>query len=49
METVTVSREEYNQMKCELQTLRHSELYERLLAFEKNIQTQKFTRKDLGF
>ena len=50
MKTITISKTEYNQMKKELETLRNSELYERLLEFEKNIKEGKiFTRKDLGF
>lgn len=48
-ETITVQREEYEQMKRELETLRQSKLYERLLEFEKNIAKKKYTRKDLGF
>jgi PHD/YefM family antitoxin component YafN of YafNO toxin-antitoxin module len=48
-ETITISKEEYEQMKKELSTLRHTKLYERLLQFEQNIEKAKFTRKDLGF
>ena len=50
METVTISRGEYEEMKHELATLRKSDLYKRLLEFELNIsQGKKLTRKDLGF
>ena len=41
---------QFEQMQMEIETLRHSSLYARLLEFEKNIaQGRKFTRKDLGF
>lgn len=50
MDTVTIPREDYDQMKHELETLRRSDLYKRLLEFELNIsQGKKLTRKDLGF
>lgn len=46
METVTVERVEFEQMKHELETLRETKLYKRLLEFEKNIvEGKKFTRK----
>jgi hypothetical protein len=49
-DTVSVSREEYDRMMQELESLRNTQLYKRLLEFEKNIQDGKsFTRKDLGF
>ncbi len=49
-DTVTISKEEYEEMKRELETLRDSQLYKRLLEFEKNIADgNKYTRKDLGF
>ena len=49
METVTIPREEYEVMKQEIKTLRATALYKRLLSFEQNIKTKKYTRKDLGF
>ena len=49
METVTLSKEEFNQMKQELNTLKETEIYKRLLEFEENIKQKKFSRKDLGF
>ncbi|MBI4983613.1 hypothetical protein HZC32_03140 [Candidatus Woesearchaeota archaeon] len=50
METVTLPKVEFEQMKQELELLRNSHLYKRLLEFERNIlQGKKFTRKDLGF
>ena len=50
METITISREEYEQMHTELETLRHTPLYQRLCEFERNIaEGKKFTRKDIGF
>lgn len=48
-ETITIPKQEYEQMKSELSALRHTKLYERLLQFEQNIAKAKFTRKDLGF
>lgn len=49
METVTLLKEEYEQMKRELRALRKSKLYERLLEFEQNIaKGKKLTRSDLG-
>jgi len=37
-------------MKIEIELLRNSKLYIRLLEFEKNItEGKKYTRKDLGF
>ena len=49
METVTIPRADFELMKKEIETLRHTSLYKRLLEFEKNISKKKFTRKDLGF
>ncbi len=49
-EVVTISREKYLGMKREIETLRKTGLYKRLLEFEENIKTGKiYTRKDLGF
>ena len=50
METVTLPKAELEQLHRELETLRGSSLYKRLLEFEKNIsEGKKFTRADLGF
>ena len=50
METINVPKEEYEQMKSELETLKNTKIYKRLLEFEKNIaESKKFTRKDLEF
>ncbi len=50
METVTITKLEFEQMKKELKVLRNSKIYQRLLEFEQNILVgRKFTRKDLGF
>ena len=49
METVTIPKEDFELMKREIDTLRDTSLYARLLEFEKNISQKKFTRKDLGF
>jgi len=49
-DTVTVPRVEFEHMKQELDLLRGSKLYQRLLEFEENISKgKKFTRKNLGF
>ncbi|MBI2207967.1 hypothetical protein HYU50_00565 [Candidatus Woesearchaeota archaeon] len=48
--TITISKQEYSQMKEEIEFLRKTSLYKRLLQFEENIESGKiFTRKDLGF
>lgn len=49
METITIPRQEFEQMKRELLVLRDSKIYQRLLQFEKNIAKKKYTRQDLGF
>ena len=50
METITLPRSELEQLHKELETLRNSGLYKRLLEFEKNIsEGKRFTRADLGF
>ncbi len=50
METVTLPKAEYEQIQTELETLRHSTLYKRLLEFERNIaEGKKFSRNDLRF
>lgn len=48
METVTLPRKEFEAMKQEIELLRDSKLYKRLLEFEQNItQGKKLTRKEL--
>ncbi|MCX6708880.1 MAG: hypothetical protein NTW67_04520 [Candidatus Woesearchaeota archaeon] len=49
METITIPKVEYQVMLAELETLRRTDLYKRLLQFMQNIQGKKFTRADLGF
>ena len=50
METITLPKAELEQLHRELETLRNSGLYKRLLEFENNIaEGKRFTRKDLGF
>jgi len=47
-EVVTISKEKYLGMKKEIDTLRKTKLYERLLEFEENIRAGRiYTRKDL--
>lgn len=49
-EVVTLPKERYLRMKREIEALRKTKLYKRLLEFEENIKTGKiYTRKDLGF
>lgn len=49
METSTIPKQEFEQMKRELVILRDSRIYQRVLQFEKNIMKKKYTRQDLGF
>ncbi|HLC64982.1 MAG TPA: hypothetical protein VJI46_02540 [Candidatus Nanoarchaeia archaeon] len=50
METVTVRREEFEMMVREIESLRNTKVYQRLLEFEHNIKSgKKYGRKDLGF
>ena len=49
MDSVTISRSEFESMKKEIETLRNSRLYKRLLEFERNISEEALTREDLGF
>ena len=50
METITIPKAELEQLQKELEILRSSSLYKRLLEFERNInEGKRFTRKDLGF
>ena len=48
-ETVTIPMAEYELMVSEIETLRRTDLYKRLLQFVQNIHKNKFTRADLGF
>ena len=49
MDTVTLPKEEFEHMKKELETLRNSTLYKRLLDARENVKKEKFTRADVGF
>lgn len=50
METIEIPKRQFEQMKIEIETLRNSGIYIRLLEFEKNVsEGKKYTRKDLGF
>ena len=49
METITIPRTEYELMVTEIDALRRTDLYKRLLQFITNIQQKKYFRKDLGF
>lgn len=46
---ITISKKKYESMKKEIETLRNTKLYKRILEFEKNIAVKKYTREDLGF
>lgn len=48
-EMVTLTKEKYEQIVTELETLRRTDLYKRLFQFMLNIQKKKFSRADLGF
>lgn len=49
-ETVTVPRVEFERTKQELELLKESRLYQRLLEFEENVSKgRKFGRKSLEF
>ena len=50
METITLPKDQFERMKREIEVLKNSRLYKRLLEFEENISKgKKFTRDDLGF
>ena len=50
METVTIPKEEYEGLKQEVRTLKNTQLYKELLAFQKSVaKNGEFTRQDLGF
>jgi len=49
METVTIPKAKFEQIRQELETLRNTALYKRLLQFEQNIKEKKYSRTDLGF
>ena len=50
MEMITIPKERFMRMEIEIKMLKNSELYKRLLEFEKNIsEGKRYTRDDLGF
>jgi len=49
METITIPKIRFEEMKREIKTLRNSRIYIRLLEFERNVLKKRYTRKDLGF
>ena len=49
METITIPKIRFEEMKREIKTLRNSRIYIRLLEFERNVLKKMYTRKDLGF
>lgn len=49
-QTITLIKEDFDLMKREINTLRNTKLYTRLLEYMNNVLAgRKFTRKDLGF
>tara|TARA_Y100000310_G_C20621290_1_gene783438 strand:- start:1495 stop:1665 length:171 start_codon:yes stop_codon:yes gene_type:complete len=55
METITIPKEDFEQMqqeneklKGEVRVLRNTKLYKRLLECLGNLKEREFTRKDLG-
>ena len=49
-EFVKIPKYESEKMRIEINILRNSKIYKRLLEFEKNIsEGKRFSRKDLGF
>ncbi len=49
-ESILIPKALFEKIKTELEVLRKSKLYKRLLEFEKNIsEGKKYTRKDVGF
>lgn len=50
METVTIPKEQYKEMKESLEILKRLKIYKRLLEFENNLEKGKvYSREDLGF
>jgi len=49
METVTIPKRKFEEMKRKISVLKNMEIYKRLLEFERNIQVKRYTRRDLGF
>ncbi len=50
METINTPKIKFKEMQIELETLRKSRLYQRLLEFEQRIlQGKRYIRADLGF
>ncbi|MBU2616393.1 MAG: hypothetical protein KKB79_00210 [Nanoarchaeota archaeon] len=50
MELITIPKEKLEQIQKEINFLRNSSVYKRLLEFEENLSAgEKFTREDLGF
>ena len=48
-DTVTIPKKEYEQMKAEIETLRNTDLYKKILDSKKRLQKKIYTREDLGF
>ena len=50
MEMVTIPKEKLDRMEEEIELLKDSKIYKRLLEFEEKISKgKKYTRDDLGF
>jgi len=46
---ITISKEEYEDMKNEIKTLKNTNLYKKVLKANKDMNEKLYTRKDIGF
>jgi hypothetical protein len=49
MEKIIVDKKKYIQLKKEVETLRNSNLYKKILKTNEELKKKIYTRKDLGF
>lgn len=50
METITIPKKKYIELRNKARLLKNTDIYKRLLEFENNIASgKKFYREDLGF
>ena len=49
MDTITIPKSEYLQMKSEIEALKNSSLYKKILKSKEELKKKVYTRKDLGF
>lgn len=48
METITISKDKFLQMKREINTLRNSSLYKKVLQSNRELKEKIYTREDIG-